>query len=1036
MLTALVRGSLRYRTVVLILAVGLLAAGLYAARTAKYDVFPEFFPPLVVVYTEAPGFGPEEVESLVTRPIESSLNGTIGLETLRSSSIQGLSVVTAIFRDNMNALTARQLLSEKLSQVAGQLPQGVRPPVMAPLTSSSGIVLRVGMTGRGTSPMELRTLADWTIEPRLLAVPGVAYITTFGGEVRQYQVQVRPDRLTAYNIGLNEVLQAVREANGLVGAGFLENANQRITLRAEAGLQSLDQLSATVVAVHHGLPIRLGQVAEVTIGAEPKYGDASILGEPAVLMTVYKQLGSNTLDVSRAVEEAIDSLRAALPDDVELHPKLFRQANFIERALRNVNTALLQGSVLVIVVLLLFLANLRTALISLTAIPLSLLTAVGVLSLLGETINTLTLGGLAIAIGEVVDDAIIDVENIYRRLRENQAAEQPRPTLAVVLDASLEVRTAVVFATFIVALVFLPVLFLSGLQGKLFAPLGYAYVLSIMASLAVALTVTPAMSAVLLRNRRLPPGDTRLLGWSKRAYRALLGPTLGHPLPVGLAALLLFAAAAAVLPFLGGEFIPELNEGNYTIHAASLPGTSLAESLRVGSQLQKELADLPEVSQVCQQVGRAELSEDIWDTNYSEFQVEMKPLEGEEAETARDELAKVLVRYPGYYFSIKPFLTERIEEAISGTTGQVVVRIFGPDLDELDRLAQATAEVLRDVPGASNVVVEQQTGVPEFRFRANLPQCERCGVRPVQVLELLRTAVHGTTVNQVVEDNRVIDTVVKLTPKTRPDLETLRGIPVETPTGNVPLGNLVEITSTTGRALIAHEGTGRRALVQCNVRGRDVSGFLSDAREAVRRTVRGRKNYIFDFGGEAQAARTARDELLALSAAVLLGIAVLLYAALGSWRLMLLVLSNLPFALVGGVVAVVFSGGTLSIGAMVGFVTLFGISIRNSIMLISHYQHLVAEEDQLWCRETVVRGALERLGPILMTASVTALGLLPIALGGTSAGREVEQPMALVILGGLVTSTVLNLLVLPTLVGRFARLEKAMASSPGWSTWS
>jgi Cu/Ag efflux pump CusA len=488
---------------------------------------------------------------------------------------------------------------------------------------------------------------------------------------------------------------------------------------------------------------------------------------------------------------------------------------------------------------------------------------------------------------------------------------------------------------------------------------------------------------------------------------------------------LLFAAALGVLPFLGGEFLPELNEGSYTIHMAGLPGTSLGESLRVGAKVQVELAALPVVDQVAQQVGRAELSEDIWGVNYSELMVEMKPLDGEAAEEARDQLREVLVKFPGYYFSIKPFLTERIEEILTGTVAQVAVRIYGPDLVELDRLAGATAAVLRQVPGACDVAIEQQTGVPEVRLKADAAQCSRYGLRPVQLLEALQTAFQGTPVNEVYEGTRRYDLVVRLAAEVRQDLKAIRALPIDTPAGGrIPLENLVSIEPTTGRALIAHEGTSRRALVQCNVRGRDVDSFVREVRAAISRAVPTPKDYSVEFGGAAQAAATARNEILTLSLAVFLGIAVLLYAAFGSGRLLVLVLANLPFALVGGVAAVLLSGGWMSIGALVGFVTLLGISTRNSIMLISHYQHLVEVEGQTWGRELVVRGAIERLGPILMTALVTGLGLLPIAVGGSAAGREVEQPMALVILGGLATSTALSLLVLPTLVGRFARFRR------------
>ena len=929
-----------------------------------------------------------------------------------------------MFRDGFDVLVARQLVGEKLSQLSGRLPREVRAPVMAPLTSSSGIVLRIGLTGSGLSPMELRALADGTMRPRLLAVPGVAAITVFGGEVRQYQVQVRNDRLAAHGVTLEKLLQSVREAYGVVGAGFFDNANQRITVRAEAALRSPADLANTVVAVREGLPIPLAQLADVAIGPEPKFGDATILGTPAVLLAVYKQLDANSLAVTRAVEVELEVLRRGLPAGVRLHPALFRQANLIERSLRGVSTALILGGAMVILVLIGFLSNFRTALISLTAIPLSLLGALGVLVAFGQTINVLTLGGLAIAIGEVVDDAIIDVENIYRRLRENQSSPRPQPALAVVLAASLEVRGAVVFATFVVALVFLPVLCLSGLQGSLFAPLAKAYILSILVSLLVALTVTPAMAAVMLSGRRLPPQETRLLGWSKDAYQRLLHATIGHPWAVGLGAAALCAAGLAVLPLLGGEFMPELNEGTYSIHMAGLPGTSLQESLRVGARVQKTLAALPVVRQVCQQAGRAELSEDIWGTNYSEIHVDMQPVEGADAEQAREQLRDAILPFPGYYFSIKPFLTERIEELLSGTTAEVAVRVFGPDLDTLDRLADDVARVLRSVPGATDVMAEQQAGTPELRWIVDRQQCDRQGVRPGQVLDVLQSILQGVVVGQVYESGRPVDLVVRLSAGHGLGQRGLEGIFVDGAHGRrVPLVQLVRSVAGDGRSLIGHDGTSRRALVQCNVRGRDVSSFVDDARTTLERQLKLPKDYFLEFGGEAQAARAARDELLLFSALAIVAVCVLLYAAVGSWRLLVLLLANLPFAMVGGVAALLTGGAVVSIGAMIGFVTLFGISIRNSIMLVSHYQHLVEEEGRTWDSATAIQGALERLGPILMTALVTALGLFPMAIGGPGAGREIEQPMAVVILGGLITSTLLNLLVLPTLVRHFGRLE-------------
>lgn len=1038
MLNALVQFSLRFKGVVVALACLLLGYGWYVAANAKLDVFPNFVQPQVAVQTEAPGLSPEQVEALVTRPVENAINGLGAMESLRSESIQGLSIVTAVFKEGTDVFLARQTLAEKLGEVSGKLPLGVQAPKLTPLTSSTMDLLKIGLTSEKLSPMELRTFADWTLKPRLLAVPGVAKCSSFGGEVRQIQVQVLPDRLIVFDLALSDVLVAARASTAVLGAGFIETENQRITIQTERQSVTAAELGEVVVVHREGRTVRLKDVARVVEGAETKFGDTLIQGRSGVLLTMSSQYGANTMEVTMALEAALKEMQSVFEaQGIKLYDRLHRPATFIEASLRNINHSLLLGGVLVAVVLFLFLGHFRTAFISLTAIPLSLLTAIILLDKFGVTLNTITLGGLAIAIGEVVDDAIIDVENIFRRLRKNQTLVAPRSVFSVVLSASIEVRSAVVYATFIVALVFLPVLTLTGLQGKFFAPLALSYIIAILASLGVALTLTPALSLIFFSRGVRNASEPRLQAWLKKVYARGISFLALWPRATIAVVVLICAGAVTKLPFFGSEFLPEFREGHFVLQVSAAPGTSLPEMLRIGREISEALLNNDHILTVEQQVGRAELGEDPWGPHRSEFHVDLKPLAGEEEEKMAGEIRKILEEFPGIQFEVLTFLGDRIGETLTGETAPVVINIFGDDLDQLDAKAEEIAGVLKAVPGGKDVVVKSPPGAPRLTVKLRPERLTRFGYRPVEVMEAVQTAYQGAVVAQSYQGNRVSDVAVILDEASRRDPESIGDLQMRNAQGlRLPLRELADIYSTSGRHTILHEGARRRQIVTCNPKGVDVGTFVKAAKKQIAAKVKFSGGTYATFTGAAEAAAAAQRELILHSVIAATGILLLLVIVMGNWRNLLLVLANVPFALVGGVLAVWLTGlfeepgrGGLTIGSLVGFVTLFGITTRNSIMMISHFEHLVNEEDQPWNLATATRGASERLIPILMTAIVTALGLLPLALGTGEAGREIEGPMAIVILGGLVTSTVLNLLVLPTLALRYGRFVKKSSSA-------
>ena len=1025
MLNAIVRFSLRFRGIVIALACALVAYGVFSLFRSSYDAFPDFAPPEVSVQTEAPGLSPEQVEVLVTQPIENSINGATGIGSLRSRSIQGLSDITVVFRAGTDIYRDRQLVAERLSAVANELPTGVQPPLMTPLTSSTAWVMEVDFTSDKQSLMDLRTIADWTIKPHILAVPGVAGAEINGGDVRQLQFQFDPQKLVQYGVSVEDVIAAARQATGVRGGGFIETVNQRIVLQTEAPSATPAQLAGTVLVHHNGVNVTLGDVARVQEAPAPRIGAASVAGKRGVSMIVDAAYGANTLDVTQGIDKALDELQPGLEaQDIAIHRDVLRAADFITVALHNVRDSLLIGGILVVVVLFLFLFNLRTAAISCTAIPLSLLAAVIALNKMGLSLNTMTLGGLSIAIGEVVDDAVIDVENIYRRLRENRAATNPRSLFQVVFDASIEVRSAVVYATFAVILVFFPVLNMSGLAGNLFGPLGMAYIWAIIASLVVALTVTPALSLILLGGRDLSAKEPPLVRWLKRGYETLLlrverAPRALVPVTVGL----LIVAGVGALFFLSSSFLPDLREGNITVHMTAVPGTSLEESLRLGDRLTQALSQVPFVRSVAQRVGRAELGTDTMGTHESEIDVNLQAIRGTQVQTSQNQIRAILATIPGAVLTSNSFLTERINETLSGYGAAVAVNVFGNDLDQMDRAAAQIARILAAIPGGAEVQLQSPPGMPEILVRLRKGGIARWGFDPLSVLDVVRTAYGSEIVGQTYEGNRVFDVSVLLASTKKPQVSELGELPLRNPDGKfVALSELADLQESSGRYVVLHEGARRVQTITCNVQGRSVGSFVQEARNRISSIKFPAGTYV-SFAGTAAAQAQSLHELIVNSLLAGLGIILLLSVVMGSARNLLLVLANLPFALVGGVIAAGLMGGDLSLGSLVGFVTLFGITLRNSIMLISHYEHLVESEGMTWGIETAMRGASERLAPILMTALVTGLGLLPLAIGSGDPGREVEGPMAIVILGGLLTSTLLNLLVLPTLALRYGRFE-------------
>lgn len=1018
MMQWLVSTSLRLRVAVVVLTVILMIAGTRILSTTAFDVFPEFAPPLVEIQTEAPGLSTAEVEALVTVPIENALNGTSWLKKIRSKSVLGLSSVVLYFAEDTDLLRARQLVQERLAQVAANLPSVAEPPVILSPLSSTSRVMKIGISSTTLSQVEMTTIAKWTIRPRLMAIPGVANVAIWGQRDRQIQVLVDPQQLRTHEITIDEVIRATRDATAIGGGGFVDLPNQRLSVSHVSSVHTPQDLAHVPVAVRNGAPLTLENVAQLVEGFPPPIGDAVINDGPGLLLIVEKQPWGNTLEVTHKVEAALEALRPGLAA-LEIDPTIFRPATFIEMSLQNLNRAMLLGCLLVIAVLAFFLNDWRTALISVLAIPTSLLAAALILHYQGGTINTMVLAGLVIALGEVVDDAIIDVENIMRRLRLNREAENPLSPFHVVLNASLEVRSAVVYGSVIVALVLLPVFLLEGLSGSFFRPLAFSYVLAILASLFVALTLTPALALMLLPQASHTRKEAPLVRWLKRHYEKILPRLLNQPQRVTGTLAVMIVMALLAFPFLGEEFLPHFKEYDFLMHWVEKPGTSLTAMQRITERASKELRAIPGVRNFGAHLGRAEVADEVVGPNFTELWISLDPQVDYEPTVAK--IQTVVDGYPGLYRDVLTYLRERIKEVLTGASATLVVRIYGENLDMLREHAEAVKTAISGVEGVIDLKVQPQILVPQVEVRIRPEAATRFGLTPGDIRRAATVLVKGLNVGEFYEEQKVFEVAVWGEPGTRNDVEAIRDLRIAMPSGGlIPLREVADIIIAPTPNQITREAASRYTEVTCNVRGRDLGSVAQDI-EAKVRGLHFERGYHPEFLGEYAAQQASKNRIFMLALLSIIGILLILHADFGSLRLALLVLLSLPFALVGSIISVIFTGGVLSLGSLVGFVTVLGIAARNGIMLISHYRHLQQEEGQSFGFDLIMRGAQERLAPILMTALAAALALLPIVLGGNRPGHEIEHPMAVVILGGLASSTVLNLFVMPVLYWRFGR---------------
>ncbi len=1021
MLNGIIRFSLKNSLLVVALAALLTVYGGYVLRKLPVDVFPDLNRPTVTIFAEASGLSPEEVETLVAYPIETAMNGATGVERVRSTATPGLGMIFVEFDWNSDIYIDRQIVAEKIQSLRETLPPTVNP-ILGPISSIMGEIMLISVSGDSVSPMDLRTLADWTIKPRLLSIPGVSQVISIGGDVKQYQVLVSPDKLRQTGVTLHQVEEAVKRSNTNSTGGFLVQNYTESVVRNLGRLESTDDLKNTVVAFKDGQPITLDQVSEVRFGGPQKRGSGGSNARPAVILSVKKQPGASTIELTKKVDAAIGELKKNLPMGVDINPHLFRQANFISTAIKNVEDALRDGSVLVIVVLFLFLLNFRTTFITLTAIPLSLLITALVFRFYGLSINTMTLGGLAVAIGELVDDAIVDVENVFRRLKENRHLPHPEPVLEVIFKASSEVRNSIVFATLIVVLVFLPLFSLGGIEGRIFAPLGVSYIVSILASLAVSLTVTPALCAFLLpkANFLRKEGDGPLVRFLKLANRKLLlEPSLKRPWLALSAAFLLMACALASFPFLGKEFLPPFNEGTATINVLSPPGTSLQESDRIGVIAEKLILKVPEVLSTGRRTGRAEEDDHAEGVHYTEIDVDLKHSK-RKREAILGDIRKNLEEIPGIAINIGQPISHRIDHLLSGIRAQVAIKLFGDDLGVLREKAEAIEKELQSVPGVVDLSVEKQVLVPQIAVKLNRDELKRYGLQAGEVTDLIQTALGGEKVSEVLENQKRFALVVLLDEEARANLDRIGELLIDLPNGEqIPLSMVASVDPVMGPNQILRENVRRRIVVQLNTSGRDLGSVVADIQKTISEKIHLPTGYFIEYGGQFESQQQASRLIGWLSLVSFLGMFLALFLHFRSAALVGLILLNIPFSMIGAVLALWLTTRTFSIGSLVGFVTLCGISSRNGIMMVSHYLHLLRVEGETWNLSMIRRGALERLVPVLMTALTAALALIPLILSPGEPGKEILYPVAVVIFGGLISSTLMNIALMPTLFWNF-----------------
>ncbi len=1031
MFDRLIQFSLKHRTLIVAIAAFVTVYGAVLLTKIPIDVFPDLNRPTVNIMTEAPGLAPEEVEAFVSFPLETVLNGLPGVERVRSSSGVGLSVIYVEFDWGTDIYRNRQLVAEKISLAKEKLPAGITP-VMGPIASIMGEIMLVGLSSKdgSISPMDLRTLAEWTIRPQLLTIPGIAQVISIGGGLKQFQILISAEKLKKYQLSMEEIESQLSKMSKNTTGGFIDLEQKEYLIRNIGSVRSKEDIETSVVGLHFGRPVLVKDIAEVREGIRVKRGDGSMMGKPAVILSVQKQPGASTLELTEKVESLLANLEKSFPAGVELNANLFKQSHFIEASIKNVEEAIRDGVILVFIVLFLFLLNFRTTAITLTAIPLSFLVSIIIFKLFGLSINTMTLGGLAVAIGELVDDAIVDVENVFRRLKENAQAKVKLNPFVVIYRASSEVRNSIVFATTIVVLVFIPLFFLSGIEGRLFVPLGVAYIISILASLVVSLTVTPALCSFLLTKGKLvEKEDGALVRKLKNWDRRLLEKTLHRPKLVIGGTVVLFLISVALIPFLGKEFLPKFNEGTAVITLQAKPGISLERSNELGTQAEMIILKTPEVASVSRRTGRAELDEHAEGVNVSEIDVDFKT-EGRERGLVLEEIRKNLVQIEGVSINVGQPISHRLDHLLSGVRAQIAIKIFGPDLAVLRRKAQEVLKAVEGTEGLVDLQVEQQTLIPQVKIQLLRDEAARLGISLGDLSELLEKALNGETVGQLIDGQRVFDIFMRFDDQSRANLDLIKGTIVKImPDGSrIRLSDVADVYEATGPNLINRENAQRRIVVSANASGRDLGSIVQELQNKISTSVQLPENYFIQYGGQFESQQEASRTILLLGILSLIGIFLVLYAHFRSSFVAFQIMLSIPMALIGSVFAVFISGGVLSVASLVAFITLCGIASRNGIMMISHYLHLMKYEGESFSKEMVIRGSLERLVPVLMTALTAALALIPLALAGGEPGKEILQPLAVVILGGLMSSTLLDIFVTPAVFYRFGRksAEKAM----------
>jgi len=1017
MLNNIIKYALNNRLVIIAVSIFLLAAGIYTSSNMEVDVFPDLTAPTVVVLTEAHGMAPEEVEKLVSFQIETTVNGATNVRRVRSSSAAGISIVWVEFEWGTDIFKARQIVSEKLSTILENFPTGVGNPTLAPQSSIMGEIMFISLSSDSTSPIDLRTIADWNIRPRLLATGGVSQVAIVGGEYKQYQILASPEKMKHYNISLSELLKACKESNLNSSGGFMNDFGNEYTIRAIGRSSNIEEIGNSVIKVINDIPIKIADVSEIKIGgALPKIGDASHNAKPSVMLTVAKQPGTNTIELTKKIDNAIVDISKTLPADIKINNNIFRQADFISASISNIQKALIEGSIFVIIIMFFFLMNFRTTIISLVAIPLSLIVSIITLKLLGLTINTMSLGGMAIAIGSLVDDAVIDVENVFKRLKENAKKHENdrKDIIRVVYDASKEIRSSIFNATLIIIVAFIPLFFLSGMEGRMLRPLGISFIVSLFASLIVAVTLTPVLCSYMLKSNKMllkQSDGSQLENFLSKHYGKALKKVMIFKKSILATSFLLFLFVSTLLFSLGRSFLPEFNEGSLTISAVSLPGISLEESNKIGKRIENILLTIPEISTTSRRTGRAELDEHAQGVNSSEIEAPFV-IADRSREMFLKEVRKKLSTVSEASITIGQPISHRIDHMLSGTRANIAIKLFGTDLNKMFFLANEIKKNIDNIDGLVDINVEQQIEIPQIQIKAKRDMLAKYGITIGEFTEFIDVAFAGEKVSQIFEANKSFDLVLRFNDENRGKIENMKNVLIDDHKGHkIPLHYVAEITSTTGPNTINRENVQRKIVVSANVAERDLKSIVKEIKEKIGANIVLPENYRIKYGGQFESEAKASKILFLTSLMSFLIIFLLLYQEFKNIKMAGIILLNLPLALIGGILSIWFTSGIISIPSIIGFITLFGIATRNGILLVSRYETLQQEGTNLY--ETVIKGSLDRLNPILMTALTTALALIPLALTGDLPGNEIQSPMAKVILGGLLSSTLLNIFIIP-----------------------